>query len=115
KGETTGNKLIVSHIASDCDQDSLLVMANPQGPVCHTGSPSCFGDNYYTDLEFLYRLSLLISERADAQSSSSYVNQLFKSGVKKIAQKIGEEGVEVALAAMETDQKALCEEAADLL
>jgi phosphoribosyl-AMP cyclohydrolase / phosphoribosyl-ATP pyrophosphohydrolase len=116
KGETSGHKLIVSEIISDCDQDALLILVEPQGPTCHTGLESCFGDESRSELNFISNLCELIADRNKKRPPGSYVTQLLDSGIKRIAQKVGEEGVEVALAAVdESDEVELCEEMADLI
>lgn len=116
KGETSGNTLKLCKIITDCDQDALLLLAEPAGPTCHTGSTSCFGEspsNRHNDV--LEQLRDKIQERKKNRLANSYVSELFNSGTARIAQKVGEEGVEVALAAVCKDKKALSEETADLL
>lgn len=116
KGETSGHKLMVSEIISDCDNDALLILAEPQGPTCHTGLESCFGNELRSELSFISQLCDLIADRNQNRPANSYVTQLLNSGMGRMAQKVGEEGVEVALAAVDKDsQVALCEEAADLV
>lgn len=112
KGETSGNLLDLVDIRIDCDRDALLVSARPRGPTCHTGASSCFGDNV---APFLSQLVRTIADRADADPASSYTARLMAEGVKRIAQKVGEEGVETALAAVAGDRAELESEAADLL
>ncbi len=112
KGETSGNLLDLVDIRSDCDRDALLVTARPRGPTCHTGSASCFGDDV---APFLSSLARTIADRAGADPASSYTARLLAEGVKRIAQKVGEEGVETALAAVAGDRAELESEAADLL
>ncbi len=114
KGETSGNTLTVLQILEDCDQDALLILVKPKGPTCHTGTLSCFGNETLTDAEFVSALSGVIKRRAEDKPENSYVSKLLDSGVKRIAQKIGEEGVEVALAAVAENDQALCGELADL-
>jgi phosphoribosyl-ATP pyrophosphohydrolase/phosphoribosyl-AMP cyclohydrolase len=115
KGESSGHVLeLVSH-AIDCDGDTLLVLARPRGPTCHLGDVSCFGDFQPPALSFLGELSRLIETRERERPAGSYTTQLFEAGVRRIAQKVGEEGVESALAAVAQDADALLEEAADLL
>ena len=114
KGETSGNFLNVVSITPDCDNDTLLVLVNPIGPTCHKGTSSCFGDAGHQWL-FLYQLEQLLAERKHADPESSYTAKLYASGTKRIAQKVGEEGVETALAAVAQDDVALLGEAADLL
>lgn len=113
KGEVSGHQLVVSEILSDCDGDALLIFVEPQGPTCHNGSESCFGDDVRSELNIIPMLCALIADRHQKRPSGSYVAELFNSGVKRIAQKVGEEGVEVALAAVSDEE--LCEEMADLL
>lgn len=114
KGETSGHFLNVVSIAPDCDQDSLLVLVNPIGPTCHKGTSSCFGDTHHQWL-FLYQLELLLAERKTADPASSYTAKLYASGTKRIAQKVGEEGVETALAATVNNRVELTNEASDLI
>ncbi|HVV68431.1 MAG TPA: bifunctional phosphoribosyl-AMP cyclohydrolase/phosphoribosyl-ATP diphosphatase HisIE [Gammaproteobacteria bacterium] len=114
KGETSGNKLQLVSITTDCDQDTLLILANPTGPVCHTGSLSCFGEQQ-TDWEFLKQLEATIAARQQQRPENSYTAQLFAAGIKRMAQKVGEEGVEVAIAALAEEDSKFCEEGADLL
>ena len=104
----------VVSIAPDCDNDTLLVLANPIGPTCHLGHSSCFGDTSHRWL-FLYQLEQLLAERKTADPASSYTAKLYASGTKRIAQKVGEEGVETALAATVHDREELTNEASDLL
>jgi phosphoribosyl-ATP pyrophosphohydrolase/phosphoribosyl-AMP cyclohydrolase len=115
KGETSGNYLLLSHICIDCDQDTLLIFAHPKGPVCHTGTTSCFRDAPVSDWAFIQQLEHTIASREHASVDNSYTAKLFNAGIKKIAQKVGEEGVEVALAAVAEDDTAFKGEAADLL
>ncbi|SNY46228.1 phosphoribosyl-ATP pyrophosphatase /phosphoribosyl-AMP cyclohydrolase [Arsukibacterium tuosuense] len=117
KGESSGNTLQLVSIASDCDSDSILVLAKPQGPTCHVGTETCWHDNTANSpqLSFLYDLEQVIQSREGADPASSYTASLFAKGVKRIAQKVGEEGVESALAAMAGDKEELANEAADLL
>jgi len=117
KGETSGNLLELVSIAPDCDSDTLLVRVNPTGPVCHLGTRTCFdGDG---DIpgggNFLYGLEKVLKERASADPESSYTAKLLQTGVKRIAQKVGEEGVEVALAGVSGGEAELLDESADLL
>ncbi len=115
KGETSGNVLAVKAIHPDCDRDTLLVQAEPQGPTCHLGTASCFGDAARPPLAFLGDLDALIARRASEPRHGSYTTTLFDAGVRRIAQKGGEEGVETALAAVVQDDAALKGEAADLV
>ncbi len=114
KGETSGNFLNVVSITPDCDNDTLLVLANPIGPTCHKGTSSCFG-NVHHQWHFLYQLEQLLAERKHADPASSYTAKLYASGTKRIAQKVGEEGVETALAATVNDREELTNEASDLM
>ena len=114
KGETSGNTLALVDMAVDCDQDTLLVKARPKGPTCHTGTVSCFGEKGAEGVGFLAYLETLIEGRKTADPESSYTAQLLQGPLRRAAQKVGEEGVETALAAVaETDDK-LVSEAADL-
>lgn len=117
KGETSGNTLDLVAVHADCDVDCLLVLAKPNGPTCHRNTDSCFdGDNaIIPDLAFLASLERLVSERATLLPQGSYTTELFKAGTKRIAQKVGEEGVETALAATGGDNEELINESADLL
>jgi phosphoribosyl-ATP pyrophosphohydrolase/phosphoribosyl-AMP cyclohydrolase len=118
KGETTGHTLDVVDVALDCDADTLLVTARPRGPACHKGTLTCFGDqprSAATDISFLAKLEAVVAQRAADQPDLSYTARLLAKGINKVAQKVGEEGVETALAGVnESDQK-LTEESADLL
>lgn len=115
KGETSGNVLRVEEIRADCDADALLILATPDGPTCHTGSRSCFGDEGSAGTGFLADLAATIASRAGADASSSYTARLLGSGIKRVAQKVGEEGVELALAAVAGDAAEVRSEAADLV
>lgn len=115
KGETSGNLLDLVEIRADCDSDALLILAAPRGPTCHAGSDSCFGDEGASGAGFLASLAATLERRASADPTSSYTARLVESGVKRIAQKVGEEGIEVALAAVSGDGAELTNEAADLL
>ena len=112
KGEQSGNVLVVRSIAVDCDADTLLVRARPAGPTCHTGAESCFPQ---APKDFLGQLDRLVAEREATRPEGSYTTALFDGGVRRIAQKVGEEGVETALAAVAQDDEALLGEASDLL
>lgn len=118
KGETSGHFLELAGIRTDCDRDTLLVTAWPRGPVCHVGTATCFGDEPVTAAErlaFLETLESVIAQRAAERPEGSYTARLFAQGPRRIAQKVGEEGLEVALAAVvETDDKVISE-SADLL
>ena len=112
KGETSGNHLELVSIEADCDGDSLLLQARPSGPTCHLGRTSCFVD---APANFLGELDALVAERERLRPEDSYTSRLFEAGVKRIAQKVGEEGVETSLAAVAEDDTALLGEAADLI
>ena len=114
KGETSGHFLKVVSITPDCDNDTLLVLADPIGPTCHLGTSSCFSPAA-PDWTFLYQLEQLLAQRKHADPESSYTARLYASGTKRIAQKVGEEGVETALAATVNDRHELTNEASDLL
>ena len=114
KGETSENYLNVVSITPDCDNDTLLILVNPVGPTCHKGNNSCFHPAE-TDWAFLYQLEELLASRKTADPDSSYTAKLYASGTKRIAQKVGEEGVEVALAATVNDRFELKNEASDLV
>lgn len=117
KGETSGHFLNVVSVQADCDNDALLITANPQGPTCHTGAQSCFGETQ-TDaraLSFLARLESVIAQRISERPDGSYTARLWSEGPTRIAQKVGEEGVEVALAAVTQPDERLVGETADLL
>ncbi len=112
KGETSGNHLEVVDIRADCDADTLLITARPQGPTCHTGSTSCFGA---APGQFLGALDALVAQRERERPAGSYTTTLFDKGTRRIAQKVGEEGVETALAGVAQGDEALLGESADLL
>lgn len=123
KGETSGNVLQLKQIQLDCDQDTLLVSAEPVGPTCHLGTTTCF-DKGITDsgesatapdLVFLHRLEQVLAARKGADPESSYTASLYARGTKRISQKVGEEGVEVALAATAGDKEEVISESADLM
>ena len=114
KGETSGNVLRLASVYEDCDDDALLVLADPQGPTCHLGTTSCFGGEPEGPA-WLGELSRIVAGRAASADESSYTRKLIDSGVERIAQKIGEEGVEIALAAVTRDAGGCAEEIADLL
>ena len=118
KGETSGNYLNVVDVSTDCDSDAILVLADPIGPTCHKGTESCFADAASTDaqrLAFLALLENIIANRIADQPESSYTAKLYAKGTGRIAQKVGEEGVETALAAVSRDDAGLVSECADLV
>jgi len=116
KGETSGNTLEVSSVHIDCDGDALLVRAHPAGPVCHTGSYTCFGESKSgSSYGVLSELENIIRERKQQMPSESYTAKLFRQGLPRIAQKVGEEAVETVVASMQGNRDALKEESADLL
>lgn len=114
KGETSGHRLKVVSIAADCDGDAVRVLARPLGPACHTGATSCFGEPG-VDLGVLARLERTVAARASADPADSWTARLLAEGPRRIAQKVGEEGVETALAGAAGDPAELAEEAADLI
>jgi phosphoribosyl-ATP pyrophosphohydrolase/phosphoribosyl-AMP cyclohydrolase len=113
KGEESGNFLAVKDIQIDCDNDTILIKAVPKGPACHTGSTSCFNDE--TSKGFLYELEQIIHQRIDENEEESYTNQLFKKGINKVAQKVGEEAVELVIEAKDDNADLFKNEAADLM
>tara|TARA_B100000809_G_scaffold153334_1_gene150690 strand:+ start:596 stop:1186 length:591 start_codon:yes stop_codon:yes gene_type:complete len=113
KGEESGNYLTVKDIQLDCDNDTILIKATPSGPTCHTGSTSCFKEE--TPKGFIYELEATISQRIDDNDESSYTNQLYRSGINKVAQKVGEEAVELVIEAKDNDANLFKNEAADLM
>jgi phosphoribosyl-ATP pyrophosphohydrolase/phosphoribosyl-AMP cyclohydrolase len=116
KGETSGNTLTLIDVRLDCDQDALLVLAQPEGPTCHKGWTSCFSDDIGASMEaFAECEHTICKRRQEADTQNSYTAQLFAQGPERIAQKIGEEGVEVSLAVAKGNKDEVCSEAADLL
>ena len=113
KGETSGNYLFVKEILNDCDNDCLLIKANPAGPVCHTGADTCF--NEINEGSFLHQLEKIIESRKETKQQGSYVNSLFEKGINKIAQKVGEEAVELVIESKDNNEQLFINEAADLL
>jgi len=113
KGETSGNFLMVKDILIDCDNDTILIKADPIGPTCHTGSTTCFKEE--TAKGFLYELQQTIAQRIDENDVDSYTNKLFRKGINKVAQKVGEEAVELIIEAKDNDEDLFKNEAADLL
>ena len=115
KGETSENYLRLVSISPDCDQDALLVKVNPEGPTCHTGTDTCWQEENKNDLQFLGYLTDVIKERRQLSTDESYVARLFSKGINKVAQKVGEEAVEVVIEAKDNDDKLFLDESADLL
>jgi phosphoribosyl-AMP cyclohydrolase / phosphoribosyl-ATP pyrophosphohydrolase len=117
KGESSGHLLALKSIRIDCDADTLLVQADPHGPTCHNGTSSCFGDSAEVrpPLGFLAELDTLVARRHAERPAGSYTTSLFEGGIRRMAQKVGEEGVETALAAVAQDDAELLGEAADLV
>jgi phosphoribosyl-ATP pyrophosphohydrolase/phosphoribosyl-AMP cyclohydrolase len=115
KGESSGNRLAVKAVLADCDDDALLIRAVPEGPTCHLGAVSCFGGEGPSGAGFLGKLARIVHERAGADPAESYTARLLGEGTARIAQKVGEEGVELALAAVGRDADGCAEEAADLI
>lgn len=113
KGEKSGNYLIVKDIQIDCDSDTILIKAEPKGPTCHTGSTSCFKEE--TAKGFIYELEKTISQRIDDKVENSYTSKLYSRGINKVAQKVGEEAVELVIEAMGNDDNLFKNEAADLM
>jgi phosphoribosyl-AMP cyclohydrolase / phosphoribosyl-ATP pyrophosphohydrolase len=113
KGETSGNYLLVKEIRIDCDGDTLLIKAHPTGPVCHTGSDTCFSES--NQLWNLKQLEKVIQDRKKNAKEGSYTRSLFNSGINKIAQKVGEEAVELVIESKDNNTQLFLEEAADLL
>ena len=113
KGETSGNFLIVKDIKLDCDKDTLLIKVIPQGPTCHTGSTSCFQEE--TSKGFLYNLEQTLKNRIESKNENSYTYQLFQKGINKMAQKVGEEAVELVIEAKDDNLDLFKNEAADLM
>ena len=115
KGETSGNFLKVKSMDIDCDQDTLLVQVAPVGPVCHTGTDTCFNKENKSDISFLTQLEAVLEQRKGESADSSYTASLYAKGIKKIAQKVGEEAVETVIEAVAGDTELMKEEAADLI
>jgi phosphoribosyl-ATP pyrophosphohydrolase/phosphoribosyl-AMP cyclohydrolase len=118
KGETSGHYLDVVQVSADCDGDTVLVLANPRGPTCHRGTTTCFADAQDPDaarIAFLASLEATVAQRIAESPEGSYTARLFHQGIGRIAQKVGEEGVEAALAAVTRDDAELVGECADLL
>lgn len=115
KGETSGNYLHLKNISLDCDKDTFLIQAVPQGAVCHTGSDTCWGEMNNDDIYFLEYLESIITQRKDNPDDVSYTSSLFQKGINKIAQKVGEEAVEVVIEAKDDNDLLFVNESADLL
>lgn len=113
KGETSGNYLTVKEIIADCDNDTLLIKVDPDGPVCHTGADTCFNEN--NSFFSLEKLEQIIADRKNNTSVTSYTSSLFAKGINKIAQKVGEEAVELVIESKDDDKEKFLDEAADLL
>ncbi|MFT3936107.1 MAG: bifunctional phosphoribosyl-AMP cyclohydrolase/phosphoribosyl-ATP diphosphatase HisIE [Chitinophagaceae bacterium] len=114
KGEESGNYLLVKQILSDCDNDSLLIKAEPLGPTCHTGADTCWSERNHNE-NFLFYLEDIIKLRKASTDDKSYVRQLFGKGINKIAQKVGEEAVEMVIEAKDNNDELFLNESADLL
>lgn len=115
KGETSGHTLDLVQLSTDCDFDAVLAIATPNGPTCHLGNPTCWDNAQSPDMTFVAQLEKVLAERKNADPDSSYTAKLYQKGIKRIAQKVGEEGVETALAATVGDLEELKNESADLL
>jgi len=114
KGEESGNHLMVKEVLSDCDDDTLLIKAEPLGPTCHTGADTCWSERNHSE-DFLFYLEEIIRLRTAGSDEKSYVRQLFSKGINKIAQKVGEEAVELVIEAKDNNKNLFLGEAADLL
>jgi len=114
KGEESGNHLMVKEVLSDCDDDTLLIKAEPLGPTCHTGADTCWSERNHSE-DFLFYLEEIIRLRTAGNDEKSYVRQLFSRGINKIAQKVGEEAVELVIEAKDNNKELFLGEAADLL
>jgi phosphoribosyl-ATP pyrophosphohydrolase/phosphoribosyl-AMP cyclohydrolase len=115
KGETSGNYLQVKEIIADCDRDTILIKADPTGPVCHTGKDTCFSEENSPGVEFIEYLSKIIKDRKNNPGKESYTSSLFEKGINKIAQKVGEEAVELVIESKDSNKDLFLNEAADLL
>ena len=113
KGETSGNFLYVENILLDCDEDTILIEAKPSGPVCHTGSDTCF--NQKNEGSFIYKLEKIIQDRKASPKEGSYTNKILDKGINKVAQKVGEEAVELVIEAKDDNKELFLNEAADLM
>ena len=114
KGETSGNYLLVKEILNDCDDDTLLIKVEPTGPVCHTGADTCFKEENKEGVEFIHYLEEIIKDRRENPTEDSYTSRLFTRGINKIAQKFGEEAVELLIEVKDDDSELFKNEAADL-
>ena len=115
KGETSGNFFFVKDMIADCDKDTLLVKVSPVGPACHTGADTCFNEVNSDGIAFLNSLTSIIQDRHDNPSDKSYTSSLFQKGINKVAQKVGEEAVEVVIEAKDDNEELFLNESADLL
>ncbi len=115
KGEESGNALEFIDIKVDCDQDALLIQVKPKGPTCHKGTDTCWGEKNQDDLAFLTKLGKVIEDRLNNPKEGSYTTSLFKKGINKIAQKVGEEAVELVIEAKDNNDDLFLNESADLL
>ena len=113
KGESSGNFLYVKEITTDCDNDALLIKVDPAGPVCHTGTRSCFNND--TSKGFLYKLEQIVNQRIEENAADSYTNRIFRQGINKTVQKVGEEAVELIIEAKDNNPDLFMNEVADLL
>ena len=114
KGETSGNKLILKNLFIDCDNDTILVFADPMGPTCHKGPVTCFNDKNISNINFLSKLEKIIDKKILDEETGSYTNELFQKGIKEIAKKVTEEAGEVSISAVTNDGR-IVDESADLL
>jgi len=114
KGEESGNHLLVKEILTDCDDDSILIKAEPLGPVCHTGADTCWSERNHRE-DFLFYLEDIIALRKSSEDENSYVRKLYGKGINKVAQKVGEEAVELVIEAKDSNDELFLNEAADLL
>jgi phosphoribosyl-ATP pyrophosphohydrolase/phosphoribosyl-AMP cyclohydrolase len=115
KGETSKHYLHVNKIIGDCDDDTLLIKASPAGPVCHTGADTCFNEKNRIEEDFLYQLERIIADRKANTQATSYTSSLFQEGINKIAQKVGEEVIELIIEAKDNNEELFKNEAADLI
>ncbi len=115
KGETSGNFLMVKNIKVDCDNDTVLIEVNPTGPVCHTGTDTCFNEDNHDKVFFINYLKQIIHSRKQDDATKSYTKSLFEKGINKVAQKVGEEAVELVIEAKDDNKALFIGEAADLL